>query len=102
MKIPSWTDLSKEEQARMIRLASSFTADLDMGMATMMAVEMYTCSVLTITLNSEQKPDSLMDALKAVDNLWTHDASLGYEQEMSPPSPVGLVWQQVKNALEAN
>jgi hypothetical protein len=41
----------------------------------------------------------LRAALIAVDKLWTQDARLGFEQEMSPPSPVGLVWKQVREAL---
>lgn len=38
-------------------------------------------------------------ALQAVDSLWSIDA-LEFSEEMKIPSPVGLVWDKVKEALQ--
>jgi len=38
----------------------------------------------------------LREALAAVDELWTIDAGLGFEEEMKAPSPVGIVWAKVR------
>ena len=43
--------------------------------------------------------DRLRKALQSVDALWTHDASLGFEDEMGCGSPVGKVWAEVRAAL---
>jgi len=52
-----------------------------------------------MTDDKDAEISRLRDALLAVDRLWSEDAALGFEAEMSPPSPVGLVWQQVRAAL---
>lgn len=44
--------------------------------------------------------DALVRALHLVDALWTNNAGLGFEAEMSFPSPVGIVWQRVRAALQ--
>lgn len=44
--------------------------------------------------------DALVGALHLVDALWTNNAGLGFEAEMSLPSPVGIVWQRVRAALQ--
>lgn len=41
---------------------------------------------------------SCVDALEAVDKLWTENA-LEFSEEMNSNSPVGLVWAKVREAL---